>query len=71
MTRTLHDEVGPASLQCDDCRTLAQADEPYCGACGGNLGPRKKSRVAYDALATFIGLGAAILYWIVRTYHAS
>ena len=51
-----------ASLQCDDCHSLALAGEPYCGACGGHLGPRKKSKVAYDAIVTFIALGAVILY---------
>jgi hypothetical protein len=53
-----------ASLQCDDCHSLALAEEPYCGACGGHLGPRKYSKVAYDAVATFIGVVAVILYFI-------
>ncbi len=56
-----------ASLQCDDCSSLATAGEPYCGACGGHLGPRKKSKVAYDAIATFIGVVAVILYFAGRS----
>jgi hypothetical protein len=68
MTRTRRFEASQAdaSLQCDDCRSLALAGEPYCGACGGHLGPRKKSKVAYDAIATFIGVVAVILYLVGR-----
>ncbi len=69
MTRTLPFEANQAnaSLQCDDCSSLATAGEPYCGACGGHLGPRKKSKVAYDAIATFIGVVAVILYFVGRS----
>lgn len=69
MTRTRRFEAGleEASLQCQDCHSLAPADSPYCGACGGHLGPRKKSTVAYDAIAAYIGVGAVILYLIGRT----
>ena len=68
MTRTqlLKAREADLALQCEDCRTLARADEPFCGACGGNLGPRKKSNVAYDAIAAFIGIGAVIFYWLGR-----
>jgi hypothetical protein len=66
MTRKGRFEASQAnvSLQCADCHTLAPVGEPYCGACGGHLGPRKKSRVAPDAIAAFIGLGAVILYFV-------
>jgi uncharacterized paraquat-inducible protein A len=64
--RPFEAERADASLQCDDCSTLALDDEPYCGACGGHLGPRKKSKVAYDAIATFIGVVAIILYFAGR-----
>jgi len=66
MTRTqlLAAREAEASLQCEDCRTLVHADEPYCGACGGRLGPRKKSKIAYSAVAAFLFMGAVILYWI-------
>jgi hypothetical protein len=56
-----------ATLQCDDCHSLALAEEPYCGACGGHLGARKKSKVAHDAIATFIGVVAVLLYFIGAT----
>ncbi len=69
MTRMLPFEAEQAdtSLQCDDCHSLALADEPYCGACGGHLGPRKKSKIADDAIATFIGVVAVMLYFIGRS----
>jgi hypothetical protein len=69
MMRTLpfEAEQAHASLQCGDCRSLAFAGEPYCGACGGHLGPRKTSKVAYDAIATFIGVVAVILYFVERS----
>jgi len=65
MTRTqlLEAREAEASLQCEDCHSLVQADEPYCGACGGHLGPRKKSKVANIAIAAFLFMGAVILYW--------
>ena len=66
-SRPLEAKQAEASLQCDDCHSLALADEPYCGACGGHLRPRKKSKVAYDAIATFIGVVAVILYFIGRS----
>ncbi len=68
MTRTRRFDASQAeaSLQCEDCLSLASADSPYCGACGGDLGPRKKSTVAYDAIAAYIGVGAVILYLIGR-----
>jgi hypothetical protein len=68
MTRTQLLEVreADATLQCDDCHSLALPEEPYCGACGGHLGPRKYSKVAYDAIATFIGVVAVILYFVGR-----
>ena len=65
--RPFEAEQADASLQCQDCHSLALAGEPYCGACGGHLGPRKKSKVAYDATATFIGVVAVILYFIGRS----
>lgn len=65
--RPFEAEQADASLQCSDCHSLALAEEPYCGACGGHLGPRKKSKVAHDAAATFIGVVAVILYFIERT----
>jgi uncharacterized paraquat-inducible protein A len=65
-TRSFEAERANASLQCQDCHSLALADEPYCGACGGHLGPRKKSKVAYDATATFLGVVAVILYFVAR-----
>jgi hypothetical protein len=64
--RPFEAEQANASLQCSDCHSLALTGEPYCGACGGHLGPRKKSSAAYDAIATFIGLGAVILYFVGR-----
>ena len=69
MTRTLpfEAEQADANLQCDDCHSLSLAGEPYCGACGGHLGPRQKSKVAYDATATFIGVVAVILYLVGRS----
>ena len=65
--RPVKAEQENASLQCKDCQSLALAEEPYCGACGGRLGPRKKSKVAYDAAATFIGVVAVILYLVARS----
>ena len=66
--RNRQSEAGPddARLECKQCRTLAAAGNPYCGACGGDLGPRKQSRVAYDAIAVFVGVIAVILYWFGR-----
>ena len=68
MTRAQLSEASRAEnrLQCEDCRTLAPAASPYCESCGGHLRPRKKSRFAYDAIATFIGVAVVILYWIER-----
>jgi len=54
--------------ECVDCRTVLRAGAPVCGACGGmDFRQMKKSKVPYDAVATFIGVIAVILYWIVRT----
>jgi hypothetical protein len=66
-TRPFEAEHADASWQCDDCHSLALFEEPYCGACGGHLTPRKESRVAYDAVAIFIGVVVAILYFIGRS----
>ena len=64
---TFEASLEEASLQCQDCHSLAPADSPYCEACGGHLGPRKQSTVAYDAIAAYIGVVAVILYLIGRT----
>jgi len=53
-----------ASLQCVDCLTVAPADDPYCGACGGHLRRRPRSKMPYDAIAACIGIGAVLLFWI-------
>jgi len=66
MTRLLEAKNADAILQCVDCLSVATAGEPYCGACGGHLGPRQKSKVAHDAIATFIGVVAVVLYFMGR-----
>jgi hypothetical protein len=65
MTRAKH----PAGdEECADCRTVAPAGAPYCSACGGNnLRAREQSRVAYDAIAAFIGVIAVIFFWLARS----
>jgi uncharacterized paraquat-inducible protein A len=52
-------------MQCDDCKTVAGHDDPYCGACGGHLRVRTQP-LPYDFISALFTLGIVLLYWMAQ-----
>ena len=53
-------------MQCDDCKTVAGPDDPYCGACGGHLRARKRPILPYDAISGLLTVGIVLL-WVTHS----